>query len=224
MGGGGRGRGSLDGGSPAPRDSGGTVMRTALHLVRHGRTVLNAEGRFRGRRDPPLDATGIAQAEVAALRLATAELVAVYASPLRRAVETAEPIARLFGLAVNLLSDLIDLDYGAWEGLTLEEAARDAPDAYALFRNSPGDAQPPEGERLSEVETRVTGALRGLIAEHTGKEIVAVSHEVPIRLVLARLLRLEGTAIWELDVPTGSIAHLEDLDDHLQLMENPNVP
>lgn len=171
---------------------------TTLFLVRHGRTVLNAEGRFRGRRDPPLDPTGVRQAEAAALRLSTAQPAAVYASPLRRAVETAEPIARVFGLPVHPLPGLIDLDYGAWEGLTPEEASRAAPDAFALFRSHPGDAQPPDGERLREVETRVMGALRRLMAEHSGRATVAVSHEVPIRLVLARLMSVEGAALWEL--------------------------
>ncbi|HYV02049.1 MAG TPA: histidine phosphatase family protein [Actinomycetota bacterium] len=85
---------------------------TGVHLIRHGRTGLNAEGRFRGRRDVPLDDMGRREAARAAPTLADLGLVAVYTSPLRRAVATAEAIARVAGADVIVQGGLIDLDYG----------------------------------------------------------------------------------------------------------------
>src|SRR3954470_21985776 len=90
-----------------------------IHLVRHGRTVMNAEVRFRGRRDVPLDEIGRQEAMDAARSLAGAGLSAAYTSPLARAREVADAIARSAGLdGCTDVAGLLNVDYGEWEGLT----------------------------------------------------------------------------------------------------------
>lgn len=116
-------------------------MTTTLFLVRHGQTTLNAEQRFRGRRDPSLDSHGVRQAQAAARQLAAANPEVVHASPLRRAVETARPIADLAGTDVSV-PDLVDLDYGAWEGLTAGEAEQWGPAVYVVSHRSPPSPTP----------------------------------------------------------------------------------
>ncbi|MBM4450796.1 MAG: histidine phosphatase family protein, partial [Chloroflexi bacterium] len=93
---------------------------TKLLIIRHGRTEWNRVERFRGRADIPLDEVGRKQAEATASRIAEWQLNTVYSSPLRRAMETAEALARPAGLEVKKLPDIIDIDYGQWQGLSPE--------------------------------------------------------------------------------------------------------
>lgn len=192
-------------------------MTTRIFLVRHGRTALNAQGRFRGRRDVPLDEQGLADAAEAARRLARVRLVAVYTSPLLRTRQTAEAVAGPSGAPVVVEPDLIDLDHGRWEGLTPEEAAALDADAFERFRADPRAAEAPGGERLAEVERRVLAALARIGARHRSEACAAVSHEIPIRLAIAHLADVRGPAVWDLPVGTGSVTELRFEDGALTL-------
>jgi len=183
-------------------------MSARIFLVRHGRTTLNAQGRFRGLRDVPLDEQGLADAAGAARRLADVPLAAVYTSPLLRTRQTAEAVAAPSGAPVLVEPDLVDLDHGRWEGLTPEEAAALDAEAFERFRADPRTAEAPGGERLADVERRVLAALRRIGERHPGAACAAVSHEIPIRLVVAPLADVRGPAVWELPVPTGSVTEL----------------
>ena len=158
-------------------------MSGAIFLVRHGQTTLNAEGRFRGRRDVPLDDRGFVQAAEASRGLVGTGVTAVYTSPLRRTVQTAEFVADACGARIIALDDLIDLDHGWWEGLTPEEAAERDPEEFRRFQEDPRRAAAPGGETMAAVEGRVLGALWSIAARHERMSVAAVSHEIPIRLV-----------------------------------------
>src|SRR5436190_17528073 len=121
-----------------------TAMSTdvcRLYLVRHGTTTMNVENRYRGRRDIPLDAQGYQDAVDAARRLSVVGLAAVYTGPLRRTIATAQIIAdEARAPDIRILHGLNNVDYGAWEGMTAEEAAMFDPEAFTLYRTSPGQA------------------------------------------------------------------------------------
>ncbi|HWO71196.1 MAG TPA: histidine phosphatase family protein [Actinomycetota bacterium] len=184
-------------------------MSGTLYLVRHGRTKVNAEGRFRGRCDVPLDEVGLAEAGRAARMLSGSGAVALASSPLIRSTQTAEVLAAALGLPVQIDPGLVDLDHGDWTGLTPEEAAARDPEAFACFRSEPLRSTPPGGEALADTLRRTRAALRDLVERHGGAPVVAVSHEVPIRLVLADALGVRDEALWRHDVPTGSVSVLE---------------
>src|SRR5258708_28524241 len=132
-----------------------------LYLVRHGTTTLNVENRYRGRRDIPLDAQGYQDAVDAARRLSGARLAAVYTGPLRRTIATAQIIAHEARVPdIRILHGLNNVDYGAWEGMTRDEAAMFDPEAFALYRTSPAQAACPLGERLSDAQQRMVAALQ----------------------------------------------------------------
>jgi broad specificity phosphatase PhoE len=193
-------------------------MSSRLFLVRHGRTALNAQGRFRGRLDPPLDERGVLEAAGAAAALDGAGLVAVATSPLARAEQTARAIASSASVPVIVEPALIDLDHGTWTGLTAEEAAERDPEDLRLVREDPFRARPPGGEALAEAERRVAVALAGLAAAFGGEPVAAVSHEIPIRLVCARAAGLRpARRMWELALPTGSVTELVVEDASLRL-------
>jgi broad specificity phosphatase PhoE len=155
-------------------------------LWRHGQTVWNAERRFQGQSDIPLDETGLAQAERAARLLAALRPDLIVSSDLSRAAGTAAPLARLTGLAVTLDKDLRERSGGCWEGLTDTEIRTRYPVEHASWT-------PPDGEPSVVVADRVAGALHRVAeavaapAMTTGLAVV-VSHGAALRLGMSRLL------------------------------------
>src|SRR5919201_3577840 len=165
------------------RDSGAC----RVYLVRHGRTVMNVQIRFRGRIDIALDEKGREEAWLAAHNLANAGLAAAYTSPLGRAREVARAIADVTGVPVEDHPGLLNLDYGEWEGLTKDECAELDPDAWRLYRESPDEAVCPRGEALTTAADRVIDALRTIGRRHRGQAVAAVTHGVMVRLALHRV-------------------------------------
>ena len=143
-----------------------------VYLVRHGETGWNAEGRFAGRTDAPLNDTGIAQADALAGRLLHPP-TAVYSSPLRRAVHTAEAVAAAHGLRVHCKDGLRDMGFGDWEGKTFDEIAESTPGALEQWRRSPHTTRVPGGETLDEVQARAWPAFEEVLAA-TGLEETAL--------------------------------------------------
>jgi len=153
-------------------------------LWRHGQTIWNAESRFQGQTDIPLDLTGEAQAASAASRLATLRPDMIFSSDLSRAASTAAPLARLTGLTVMLDKDLRERSGGSWEGLTDTEIAERFPIERASWN-------PPDGESTVAVADRVGAALHRIAANLSdGGLAVVVSHGAALRLGMARVLGL----------------------------------
>ena len=190
-----------------------------LYLIRHGTTTLNVENRYRGRRDIPLDAQGYHDAVDAAQRLSGTGLTAVYTGPLRRTVATAQIIADEHCVPdLRILHGLNNLDYGAWEGLTADEAANYDPESYRLYQTSPQDAICPNGERLIDAQRRMLDALRLIGSRHSGESVAAVTHAVMVRLALMELTGVKGRD-WRLPVRRGSVTELHVENHVIQLAE-----
>src|SRR5690349_6048323 len=172
-----------------------------LYLVRHGTTTMNVENRYRGRRDVPLDAQGYQDAVDAARVLSSAGLAAVYTGPLRRTISTGQIIADEARVPdLRILHGLNNVDYGAWEGLTAEEAAMYDPEAFRLYRSVPERAVCPAGERLTDAQNRMYEAVALIGSRHAGEAVAAVTHAVMIRLLVARLTDVTGE---EWRIPVG---------------------
>lgn len=183
---------------------------TRIVLVRHGETEWNRVERFRGKADVPLNATGLAQAEATARRIAAEwQPAAVYSSPLSRAVKTAEAIARQCSLPVHSHRGLADIDYGQWQGLTPEEARECWPEMVDAWYRTPESAQIPGGETLTTLRVRTLDAVRELAARHQGKSIVLVAHTVVNRAILLSVLGLRNHRFWRLGQGTCAINVLE---------------
>jgi probable phosphoglycerate mutase len=172
---------------------------TCLILVRHGETEWNRVERFRGRADVPLNAAGLAQAEATARRIArTWQPVAIVASPLSRAVQTAEAIARQCGLTVELQPDLIDIDYGQWQGLTPAQVRERWPELLERWHAAPHTLVIPGGETLAQLRTRAMAVVSALLEKHRGQTIVLVGHTVLNRVLLLAMLGLGTERFWRL--------------------------
>ena len=163
-----------------------TGSATHLVLVRHGETELTAQRRYSGRGDVGLSTKGTAQAAAAAARVASVvgAVAAVVTSPLSRCVSTAEAIADQVGSPpVQVDPDLVECDFGEWEGLTFAEVRERWPERLDEWLASPSVA-PPGGESFDAVASRVRAAVTRLLADHPGETVVVVSHVTPIKLIL----------------------------------------
>lgn len=169
-------------------------------VVRHGQTAWNeGEGeRFRGRAEVELDDQGIRQARATAARLAQWKAAAIYSSPLKRALSTANILAEPLKLPVQPMEGLIDIDYGRWQGLSLKEAAEDDSKLYELWLKSPHLVTFPQGESLEQVQKRVVSAVESLVPQHPGQSIVLVSHKVVCKVLFCSLLGLDTSHFWQL--------------------------
>ena len=150
---------------------------TQILLARHGETDWNLGRRVQGHTDIPLNATGIAQAHSLANQLSGELLVAVYASDLARARDTAAAVAARHGLPVSIDPDLREKNFGSWEGLTDVEITERYPDAK---RGAWGD-----GETTEAVAERVVAALSRVGEAHPNGLVLVVSHGGPLRAALA---------------------------------------
>ena len=156
---------------------------TTILLARHGETDWNREYRFQGWADPPVNATGRAQAVDLSVELMAEELAAVYSSPLRRAYETAEVVAASRGLEPVTVDALREVDVGSWSGLTREEIEQRFPEQYASWLDY-GQGWT-DGETYEEMAERVVRAVLELAAAHGGERILAVTHGGPMRAASA---------------------------------------
>jgi phosphoserine phosphatase len=181
-------------------------MATRFILVRHGQTEWNRGAeRFRGRADLALNETGLEQANQIAARLAKEKIVAVYASPLKRTLQTAQPIAAAHQLQVIEHSGLLDLDFGALEGMTVDEARLAFPDVIEKWLAAPGHAKFPKGGSLKAVRGRIASLFDDLVLRHAGETVVLVSHKVVCGAMLCYVLGLPGDALWRIQQDNGCV-------------------
>ncbi len=185
-------------------------MRTTLLLIRHGQTTWNVENRFRGRADIPLDEVGLLQAQATATYIASlGKPVAVYASPLRRARQMAETIARPFMLHERAHPGFLDLHFGAWEGLTEEDVRARWQLALRTWYTEPQNAPIPGGEQLAMAQWRAMGALREVVNRHPDELVVIVGHATLNRLILLGIFDIGLKHFWHLRQDIGALNWLE---------------
>lgn len=163
---------------------------TELTLVRHGETVWHAEHRYAGSSDIALTAHGRQQAQRLAGWAEQADLDAIWASPLVRARDTAEVVARTTGLTAHTDERLAELDFGAAEGLTSTEMTERFSAARQAFVQDPVAHHLPGGEDPHQAVARMMACLTALVEGHPDGRVLVVGHGTITRLVLCRLLGL----------------------------------
>jgi broad specificity phosphatase PhoE len=149
---------------------------TKLYLVRHGQSAGNAEGRFGGHSPTPLSELGIQQAELTAQALAKENINAIYTSDLFRAVQTAEPLAKMLDLPIIKTSAFRERNVGVLEGKTFDESKEEFPKDYYALVNRNVHHVITEGESYRHLLRRATGALREILNIHRGERVAVFSH------------------------------------------------
>ena len=180
-----------------------------LFLLRHAQSVWNRERRYQGWTDSALTDLGRSQAEAAGKALAAEPLVAVYASTLTRARDTAATIAAPHGLPVHEDADFREMAFGAWEGRTLDEVRAEDPEDYRVWAETPDLFTAPGGETLADVKIRVLAALGRLRAAHEGKSVCLVAHGLSARVLILEALGLPLSRVWAIHLASTGISELE---------------
>ena len=186
-----------------------------FYLVRHGRTEGNVRRILVGRTDIPLDALGYRQAVAMAESLSSlAPPDVIVASPLLRARETAQAIADRLGMPVDIDPDVAELDFGSFEGWTLEDIRAQHPEFASQMSDRDFDTAWPEGERLSEFHLRSIAALATLASRYAAHTAVVVTHGGFLGSVAAQLIGVPPNDWARFQIRNCSITHLEVAASH----------
>ncbi|OBA78083.1 bifunctional RNase H/acid phosphatase [Mycobacterium sp. 1164966.3] len=186
---------------------------TRMLLLRHGQTELSVQRRYSGRGNPALTELGRQQAGAAARYLAErGGIAAVISSPLQRAYDTAAAAAKALGLDVTVDDDLIETDFGAWEGLTFAEAAQRDPELHRRWLRDTS-TEPPGGESFDAALERVRRARERIIAGYQGATVLVVSHVTPIKMLLRLALDAGPGILYRLHLDLASLSIAEFYSD-----------
>ncbi|MGC5052942.1 bifunctional RNase H/acid phosphatase [Micromonospora sp. DT48] len=188
---------------------------TRLILVRHGETEYTEQGRYSGRGDIPLSDKGQAQVRATAARVAALapDTAAVVSSPLTRCTATAEAIAAAIGgVPVRRDDELIECDFGVWEGRTFAEVRENWAGELDAWLASTRIA-PPDGESFQAVAERCARVVRRLLDAYPGQTVVVVSHVSPIKLMLRDALAAPDAFLHRLYLDAAGVSVLDRWPD-----------
>lgn len=184
---------------------------TRVILVRHGEAAIEP-GRICGRLDPPLSAAGRARIRQVARWLGEEEVAAVCASPARRAVQTARLLAAGRALRIEQVPGLREVDFGAFEGLSWEEARARDPETCAAWLARPHEVTFPGGDGFAGVSARALAAMAALRARHPAETLLVVAHAGVNRAILADALGMTAANAFRIDQATGAVNLLDWLE------------
>jgi phosphoserine phosphatase len=186
---------------------------TKLILTRHGHVEGIKPERFRGRIELPLTEIGVKQAEATARRIAlVSKPVAIYTSPMGRSIATAKAIGAATQMRVKIDERLNDIDYGAWQGLTRNEAASKWSEEIAAWYRTPQLASPPGGETLQVVSARVIAAIHEILRRHPHGLVVVVGHDSINKVILLHALDLPLSHYWNIKQDPCAVNELDFVD------------
>ncbi len=171
---------------------------TTLYLIRHGQTDWNTKKIFRGRADVPLNDHGRREAEALSAHLKDIRADACYASPLSRARETAEAVARPHSLDVTDDAGVIDVDYGEWQGLSDAKVKKKYAETYRGWHERPHRTRFPDGESLTMVRRRALASVLRINDAHPDGTIFLVAHRVVTKVLMCAALGLGNSAFWRI--------------------------
>jgi len=190
---------------------------TTLVLVRHGVTPHTVDKRFSGglkSSNPGLSDEGRDQIRTTAAWLApiAAGIDVVVASPVRRTLESAEILAEVLGKKVDVEPGFAEMEFGAWDGMTLAEVSeRDKAGLDAWLGSM--DTAPPGGDSFRDVQERVLAGLDRILESHAGKTVVVVSHVTPIKTLVAQALTAPLESVLRMELSPASVTVLSFYPD-----------
>jgi broad specificity phosphatase PhoE len=187
---------------------------TTVIFVRHGQSESNLAKVFTGQNEVSLTALGREQAQNTARFLKDYPIDAIYSSDLSRAVETAEPTARMHGLEICPCEGLREVFAGEWEGRPYAELEERYAESYGKWINDMGHACPDGGESVLHLYDRVTETVDRLVERHRGGCIALFSHATPTRAMGCRWFNVPPEQMSQIKrIPNASVSVAEYRDD-----------
>lgn len=169
---------------------------TKLVLVRHGQTLWNIDRKYQGHSDIALSSNGKKQAYCLRERFRHERLAAIYTSDLSRALETGQIVGEFHTCKINSLSELREINFGKWEGLTHEEIQAQYGELEKQWRFQTENFQIPGGESFQDLKKRVCRQVLTLVKKHRGETFMIVAHGGTIRTIICSVLDLKLNKIW----------------------------
>ena len=156
-----------------------------LILIRHGETLWNKEGRVQGISDVELSTAGIEQARLLALSLKDQPIYAIHASPLKRALQTAEIINEFHRKEIHTHQDLMEMDQGDFEGLSFKKLIACEKDFLNKWIADPASVKMPNGESFTQLQDRAWRVMERIINKEENALVVA--HNFTIAAIICRI-------------------------------------
>jgi Fructose-2,6-bisphosphatase len=167
-------------------------MSLRIYFVRHGETTYSQTGGFCGAIDPELTPAGSQMAEQFAATYAKVPWEAVYVSPMKRTIATAKPLCDAVGIEMQLHDGLREINYGDWEGKTVEEVKKDYEEDYINWLTEPAWNAPTNGGETSvEIASRSSLVIAEIQEKYKSGNVLVVSHKATIRIILCSLLGID---------------------------------
>lgn len=186
-------------------------MSLTLHFLRHGQTTLSREDNFCGSGlDPELTSEGLEMAEAFAAAYRKQEWTAIFTSSLRRTITTAQPLCDALGIDMQPRTELNEIAYGEWEGLSKESVERRYHDDYLNWLADPAWNAPTGGELAVNVAQRAMNIVREIKERFDDGSVLVVSHKATIRIILCSLVGIDvGRFRYRLGCPVGGLSVVE---------------
>ena len=196
---------------------------TQFLLIRHAQNDYVKTGRLAGwTPEVHLNEKGREEAAALGAHLASAQLTAVYSSPLERALETAQAVAEPHSLEVQIIEELGEVRYGDWTGKKLRQLRRTR--LWKMVQGYPSGVRFPGGESIREVQARVVGGLERLAERHPKAKVAAVAHSDVLKLALAHFagMPLDMYQRLVIDPASLSVVWLGRMGPRITLMNDTN--
>lgn len=181
-----------------------------IYFVRHGQTSFSRDNLFCGASNPQLTPDGRQMAEAIADHYANTKWAAIYASPMKRAIATATPLAKRVGLKIRTEKGLKEISYGKWEGHIVEDVQKNWHEDYIKWLADPGWNAPTAGETANQICTRAMHVVDKIKRRHRDGNVMVVSHKATIRIVLCSFLGVDvGRFRYRLGAAVSSVSIVE---------------
>ncbi len=193
-------------------------MNTTVLLVRHGQTSSNITGFYMGWSDEDLNEVGYTQARRLSSRLARLPIASVYTSPLRRTYTTATILSEPHHLEPKVLDELIEIQFGDWQGLHIDDIQQKWPELWQQSRIDPSELTMPNGESFLQVTERAIRAFEKIVQDNQGKQVAIVTHDVVIRVLVAHILGVSNSIYRRFETLNASLSVIRVMNSSSQLI------
>ncbi|KNF07442.1 phosphoglycerate mutase Gpm [Gottschalkia purinilytica] len=185
---------------------------TKLYLVRHGQSEWNILNKVQGQEDTKLTEQGIAQAKKVANRLSKEDIDLIYCSDLKRAHDTAKIIGDKINLPVNSLKDFREINFGIWQGLTLDEVKEKYKEQNIIWRTEPHNFKLDRAEKLIDVQERMMNKVNDILKNNPDKNVLIVSHGTAIKSLLLGILNIDLSNYGKISIGNVGLSIIEFRD------------
>jgi broad specificity phosphatase PhoE len=194
-------------------------MSLKIYLLRHGETEYSQRGTYCGVLDPELTSEGSQMAQAFADAYCSIPWTAIYVSPMKRAIATAQPLCDALGLSAQIRDGLREIGYGAWEDREQEDVRLHHEQDYIRWLTEPAWNPPTGGETAVQVASRALPVITEIESKYKSGNVLVASHKATIRIILCSLMGIDiGRYRDRIDAPAGSVSIVK-FDIHGPMLE-----